>query len=35
MLTYVGIIDYDGDVYCEGPKSEKYLADWAVYLLDE
>jgi DNA-binding IclR family transcriptional regulator len=34
ILTYVGIVEHDGDAYVEGPKSEKYLADWAVYLLD-
>lgn len=33
LLSYVGIIDHDGDAYVEGPKCERYLADWAVYLL--
>jgi hypothetical protein len=31
----VGIIEHDGDAYVEGPKAEKYLASWAVYLLDK
>ena len=33
LLSHVGIIDHDGEVYVEGPKCERYLADWAVYLL--
>lgn len=34
ILTYVGIVEHDGEAYIEGSKAEKYLASWAVYLLD-